>query len=77
MKIFFQFFFFIAITVDSKIIRALEIIRVKKLNLVQFYEPNIFQMMTFSLYTVYNKHEIIKIGKETKEKKKVLSQVLE
>ena len=33
--------------------------------------------MIFSLYTVYNKHETIKIGNQTTEKSQVLSQVLE
>ena len=32
--------------------------------------------MIFRLYTVYNKHEIIKIGNQTIEKYQVLSQVL-
>ena len=33
--------------------------------------------MIFRLYTVYNKHEVIKIGNQTSEKSKVLSQVHE
>ena len=33
--------------------------------------------MIFKFYYVYNKHEIIKIGKQTREKLQVLSQVLE
>ena len=40
-------------TVGSKIIRALEIIRVKKLKLMHFYEINICQIMIFSRYTAY------------------------
>ena len=46
----------VVFTVSSKIIRALEIIRVKNLYLMQFYEINICQVMIFRLYTVYNKH---------------------
>ena len=42
-----------------------------------FYEINICQIMIFMLYTDHNKHEMIKIGKQTKEKSQVLSQVLE
>ena len=33
--------------------------------------------MIFKLYTEYNKHEMIKIGNETREKSQVLSQVIE
>ena len=44
---------------------------------MQFYEINIYQVMIFRLYTVYNKHEMIKIGNQTAEKSQVLSQVLE
>ena len=29
---------------------------------MQFYKINICQIMIFSLYTVYNKYEMIKIG---------------
>ena len=64
-------------TVDSKIIRALEISLVKKLYLMQFCEINICQIMIFRLYTVYNKHEIIEIDSQTREKLQVLWQVLE
>ena len=38
---------------------------------------NICQVMIFKLYTVYNKHEMIKIDGQTREKSQVLSQVLE
>ena len=66
------------VQVGSKIIRALEIIRVKKLILnIQFYEINICQIRIFRLYTVHNTHERIKISRQTREKSKVLSQVLE
>ena len=37
---------------------------------------NICQVMYCKLYTVYNYHEIIKIGNQTGEKSQVLSQVL-
>ena len=56
-------------TVDSKIIRALEIIRVKKNSyVIQFYEINNCQVMIFWLYTVYNKYEMLKFGNQTIEK---------
>ena len=42
-----------------------------------FYEINICQVMIFRLYTVYNKHEMIKIGSQIRENLLVLSQVLE
>ena len=45
--------------------------------LMQFFEINIEQVMIFRLYTVYKKHEMIKIGSQTREKSQVLSQVLE
>ena len=44
-------------TVDSKIIRALEIIRVKKSYLMQFFGINICQVMIIRFCTVYNKHD--------------------
>ena len=40
-------------TVGSKIIRVLEIIHVKSSDLMQLYEININQVMTFRLYTAY------------------------
>ena len=43
---------------------------------MQFYEINVCQAMIFRLY-VWNKHEMIKIGNQTREKSKVLLQVLE
>ena len=50
-------------TVGSKIIRAIEIICVKKLTpTMQFSGINIYQVMIFGFYTVDNKHEMIKIG---------------
>ena len=35
---------------------------------MQFYGKNICQIMIFRLYTVYNKHEMIKIVNQTREK---------
>ena len=49
-----------ALTAGSKIIRALQIIRVKKLILIQFYKIKICQVIIFRLYTIYNKLEIKK-----------------
>ena len=60
-----------------KIIRALQIIRVKQLILMTFYEINICEIRIFRLYAAYNKHELIKIGNQTSEKSQVLSQFLE
>ena len=44
---------------------------------MQFYEINICQVMVFGPYTVFKKHEMIKIGNQTREKSQVLLQVLE
>ena len=44
---------------------------------MQFYEINTSHVMTFKLYAVYNKHEMIKIGNQTRGKSQVLSRVLE
>ena len=44
---------------------------------MQFQEKNISQVMIFRLYTVYNKHEMMKIGNQIREKSQALSQVLE
>ena len=65
------------ITLDSKIIRTLEIIRVKHSYLMQFYEISIYQVIIFRLYTVYNKHKMMKIDNQIREKSQELSQVLE
>ena len=64
-------------TIDSKIIRAFEIIRVKKLIPNAVYEIYICEVMIFKLYTVYKKQEMIKIGNQIREKSQVLSQMLE
>ena len=44
---------------------------------MQFYEINICQIMNFTFYSVYNKHEMIKIGNQIRKKSEVLSQMLE
>ena len=44
---------------------------------MQFYEVNIGQVMIFRLYTVHDKHEMIKICNQIREKAQVLSQMLE
>ena len=45
--------------------------------LMQFYDINIRQVMIITFYTVHNKHEMIKIANQTREKSQVLLQVLE
>ena len=42
---------------------------------MQFYEISVYQVMIFRLYTVCNKHEMIQIGNDTRDKSQVLSQV--
>ena len=49
-------------TVDSYII-----IRVKNSYLMQFHAVNICQIMVLGFSPVYNKHEMIKIGNQTRE----------
>ena len=49
----------------------------KNAYLMQLYEINVCQVMIFRLYTFYRKHEMLKIGNQTREKSQVLSQVLE
>ena len=44
---------------------------------MQFYEMNIYQAMIFKLHAVYNKHVMIQIGNQIREKSQVLSQMLE
>ena len=34
---------------------------------MQFYEVNIYYAIIFRIHTIYNKHEIIKIGNQTKK----------
>ena len=62
--------------VSSKIIRTFEKICFQKSYLIQFYEMNICQIMIFRLYIAYNKHEIMKIGNQTREISHILSHVL-
>ena len=44
---------------------------------MKFYEINICQAMTFMLYTVYNKHEMLKLGDQTRGKLQVTKRNLE
>ena len=69
--------FLVTPTVGSKIIRALEIIQVKKLVPNAILWINIFQVMIFGLYDFYNKPDMIKIGIQTREILQVQSQMLE
>ena len=66
-----------ACTVASKILQVLEIICAKKLISNAILRNNICQVMVFRLYTVYNKHQMIKIDNKKTEKSQVLSQGLE
>ena len=45
--------------------------------LMQLYEINIYQVMIFRFDTIYKKHDMIKLGNQTKEKSQALSQLLE
>ena len=44
---------------------------------MQFNETYLCQAMIFRLHTVYNKHEMIEIGNQIREKPQVLLQMLE
>ena len=44
---------------------------------MQFNKINICQDLIFRLYTVDIKHEMMKVGSQTREKSRVLTQVLE
>ena len=44
---------------------------------MQLLEMNLWQVMIFRLYILYNKHKMIKIGTQNREISQVLSQVLE
>ena len=44
---------------------------------MQLHEMNLWQVMIFRLYILYNKHKMIKIGTQNREISQVLSQVLE
>ena len=39
---------------------------------MKFYEINVREAMIFRLHTVYNKHEIIKIGNQARKKLQVV-----
>ena len=56
------------VTVGSKIIRALQIIRIKKLIPNAILGNNFCQVMIFRLCTVYNKRKMIKIGNKNQRK---------
>ena len=64
-------------TVGRKLFEHLRKVVSKDSYLKQFYEVNICQVMISWLYAIYNKHEMIKTGSQTREKSQVLSQVLE
>ena len=64
-------------TVGSKIIRAFGIVRIKILIPKAVFWNKYLSVMIFRLYTVFNKHEMIKISNQIREKSQVLSQVLE
>ena len=44
---------------------------------MQLHEMNLWQVMIFRLYILYNKHKMIKIGTQNIEISQALSQVLE
>ena len=44
---------------------------------MQLHEMNLWQVMIFRLYILYNKHKMIKIGTKNREISQVLSQVLD
>ena len=44
---------------------------------MQFYEINIFHIMIFMFFIVYNKYKMIKIGNKTREISQALLQELE
>ena len=44
---------------------------------MQLHEMNLWQVMIFRLYILYNKHKMIKIGTQNRKISQVLSQVLE
>ena len=60
------------LTVGSKIIRALVIIRVKKLIPNGILGNKYFSNHDLQAYAVYNKHEMIKTDNQTTEKSQVL-----
>ena len=44
---------------------------------MQFEEMNIYQVMIFRLYTLYNKHEILKIDNQTRKKLQAIFHMFE
>ena len=64
-------------TAGSKIIRALEIIRVKILIPNAVVRNKYLLFVIFKLHNVYNKHGMMETVNQTREKTQVLSQVLE
>ena len=66
---------FFQVIVGSKIIPALVIIRAIKLIAIAGLWKK--YLLSHDLYTVYNKHKMIKISNQTREKSQVLSKVLE
>ena len=40
----------------------------KNSNLMQFYKINVCHVMIFRLHAVYDKHELMKLGNQSKEK---------
>ena len=60
----------------SKIIRALEIFRIKYFTHNAGYKINIYQVMIFRHCAVYKSMMMIKIGDQTREKLQALYQVL-
>ena len=64
-------------TVGSKIIPALQIIFVKKLVLMHFYQINICQVMNFRLYTVYKTHDGAKNWRSNQRKTASIIRALE
>ena len=44
---------------------------------MQFYEINICQIIIFRIYTIYNTHQMIEIGNQTRGKSQALAEVLE
>ena len=57
-------------TIDSKMTRSLEKIRIKKSDLMQFSEINICQVINCRPNTVYNKIEMIKIDNQSRKNHK-------
>ena len=61
----------------AKLFENLRLVGLKSLYAIQFCKINICQVIIFRLHIVYNKHEMIKIDSQIREKSQVLLQVLE